>query len=71
MPPHPSLVSITAVRLAGGYRGAAAVRPEAAPGPPPPPRSGRTAATRDRAAAELGYTDDLGNLVDGWGYPVQ
>ena len=23
------------------------------------------AETRDRAAAELGYTDDLGNLVDG------
>ena len=23
-----------------------------------------TAATRDRAAVELGYTDDLGNLVD-------
>ena len=26
---------------------------------------------RDRAAEELGYTDDLGNLVDYWGNPVQ
>ena len=25
------------------------------------------AGTRDRAAAELGYTDDLGNLIDGFG----
>ena len=29
------------------------------------------AVDRDRAAAELGYTDDLGNLVDYWGNPVQ
>ena len=29
------------------------------------------AQTRDRAAAELGYTDDLGNLVDRQGNPVQ
>ena len=28
------------------------------------------AETRDRAAAELGYTDDLGNLVDDKGNPV-
>ena len=27
--------------------------------------------TRDKAAAALGYTDDLGNLVDSSGYPVQ
>ena len=27
--------------------------------------------TRDRAAAELGYTDDFGNLVDWNGNPVQ
>ena len=26
--------------------------------------------TRDWAAAKLGYTDDLGNLVDNWGKPV-
>ena len=26
--------------------------------------------TRDQAAAELGYTDDLGNLVDFWGNPI-
>ena len=26
--------------------------------------------TRDRAGEELGYTDDLGNLVDAWGKPV-
>ena len=29
-----------------------------------------SASTRDRAAAELGYTDDLGNLVDNFGNPV-
>ena len=28
------------------------------------------AETRDRAAAELGYTDDLGNLVDDDGNPI-
>ena len=27
--------------------------------------------TRNKAARELGYTDDLGNLVDEWGRPVQ
>ena len=27
--------------------------------------------TRDRAAAELRYTDDFGNLVDLDGYPIQ
>ena len=27
--------------------------------------------TRDRAARELGYTDDFGNLVDVCGNPVQ
>ena len=26
--------------------------------------------TRDRAAAELGYRDDFGNLVDLDGYPI-
>ena len=30
-----------------------------------------TAETRDYAAKDLGYTDDLGNLVDLWGDPVQ
>ena len=25
----------------------------------------------DKAAAELGYTDNLGNLVDDWGHPVE
>jgi len=25
---------------------------------------------RDRAAAELGYTDDFGNLVDDFGNPI-
>ena len=30
-----------------------------------------TAATRDWAAEELGYTDDLGNLVDTHGNPIQ
>ena len=29
------------------------------------------AATRDKAAAELGYADDLGNLVDDFGNLVQ
>ena len=29
-----------------------------------------TAEDRDRAAAELGYTDDLGNLVDWYGNPI-
>ena len=29
-----------------------------------------TAETRDRAAADLGYTDDLGNLVDWDGNPI-
>ena len=28
-----------------------------------------SADTRDEAAAELGYTDDLGNLVDDYGNP--
>ena len=27
--------------------------------------------TRDKAAAELGYTDDFGNLVDWQGNPIQ
>ena len=26
--------------------------------------------TRDEAAIKLGYTDDLGNLVDHWGNPI-
>ena len=26
--------------------------------------------TRGWAAAKLGYTDDLSNLVDGWGNPI-
>ena len=30
-----------------------------------------TALVRDRAAANLGYTDNLGNLVDRYGVPVQ
>ena len=30
-----------------------------------------TAETRDEAAAELGYTDDLGNLFDKYGNPIQ
>ena len=30
-----------------------------------------TTETRDEAAAELGYTDDLGNLVDLDGNPIQ
>ena len=29
------------------------------------------AQTRDKAVAELGYTDDFGNLVDYLGNPVQ
>ena len=29
------------------------------------------AATRDRAAAELGYTDDFGNLVDSLGNQIR
>ena len=29
------------------------------------------ASDRDLAAAQLGYTDDLGNVVDQWGKPVQ
>ena len=29
------------------------------------------ARTREWAAAELGYTDDFGNLVDVWGDPIQ
>ena len=29
-----------------------------------------TAGTRDRAAAELGYTDNLGNVVDWFGNPI-
>ena len=30
-----------------------------------------TAEIRDRAAETLGYTDDLGNLVNAWGNPIQ
>ena len=30
----------------------------------------RTAGTRDRAAEKLGYTDDLGNVVDWLGNPI-
>ena len=48
---------VPALRELGPPRGGAALGPrERLP-------VDRRAATRDRAAAELGYTDDLGNLV--------